>query len=155
MIKAVFLDVGGVFHLPAEERIREALRGAGFELPTNGLARAHYAGMTGHDRGGADCGWIRTVFQSTGSYRNVNCLKREGFEYMPMKTVLCSVSGGAVACITNRAGNTIRVVCSVRNDSTAVCRLKAASSAGGPLSQLLEGRKRDAAHAEHRICHVR
>ena len=54
MIKAVFLDVGGVFHLPTEERIREALRGAGFELPTNGLARAHYAGMTGHDRGAAD-----------------------------------------------------------------------------------------------------
>ena len=50
MIKAVFLDVGGVFHLPTEERMREALRGAGFELPPNVLARAHYAGMAGHDR---------------------------------------------------------------------------------------------------------
>jgi putative hydrolase of the HAD superfamily len=50
LIRAVFLDVGGVFHLPAEERVREALRGAGFELPPNVLARAHYAGMAGHDR---------------------------------------------------------------------------------------------------------
>jgi putative hydrolase of the HAD superfamily len=50
----VFLDVGGVFHLPTEERVREALRSAGFELPPNGLARAHYAGMTGHDHGSAE-----------------------------------------------------------------------------------------------------
>ena len=50
MIRAVFLDVGGVFHLPTEERMREALRGAGFELPPNVVARAHYAGMVGHDR---------------------------------------------------------------------------------------------------------
>jgi putative hydrolase of the HAD superfamily len=50
VIRAVFLDVGGVFHLPTEERMREALRGAGFELPPNVLARAHYAGMAGHDR---------------------------------------------------------------------------------------------------------
>ena len=50
MIKAVFLDVGGVLHLPTEERMREALAGAGFTLPPNVLARAHYAGMAGHDR---------------------------------------------------------------------------------------------------------
>jgi putative hydrolase of the HAD superfamily len=50
LIEAVFLDVGGVFHLPTEERMREALRTAGFELPPNALARAHYAGMAGHDR---------------------------------------------------------------------------------------------------------
>jgi len=50
MLKAVFLDVGGVFHLPAEEPMRAALRSAGFELPPNVLARAHYAGMAGHDR---------------------------------------------------------------------------------------------------------
>jgi len=54
----VFLDVGGVFHLPAEERVREALRGAGFELPADGLARAHYAGMTGHDRGTAGTEYV-------------------------------------------------------------------------------------------------
>jgi putative hydrolase of the HAD superfamily len=50
LIEAVFLDVGGVLHLPTEERMREALRTAGFELPPNVLARAHYAGMAGHDR---------------------------------------------------------------------------------------------------------
>jgi putative hydrolase of the HAD superfamily len=54
LITAVFLDVGGVFHLPTEDRMREALRGAGFELPSDVLARAHYAGMTGHDRGAPD-----------------------------------------------------------------------------------------------------
>ena len=30
--------------------MRDALRSAGFELPPNTLARAHYAGMAGHDR---------------------------------------------------------------------------------------------------------
>jgi putative hydrolase of the HAD superfamily len=50
LIEAVFLDVGGVFHLPTEERMREALHSAGFDLPPNVLARAHYAGMAGHDR---------------------------------------------------------------------------------------------------------
>jgi putative hydrolase of the HAD superfamily len=50
MLKAVFLDVGGVFHLPAEELVRAALRSVGFELPPNVLTRAHYAGMAGHDR---------------------------------------------------------------------------------------------------------
>jgi putative hydrolase of the HAD superfamily len=54
LIRAVFLDVGGVFHLPTEERMREALRAAGFELPPNAVARAHYAGMAGHDRQGGD-----------------------------------------------------------------------------------------------------
>jgi putative hydrolase of the HAD superfamily len=57
LITAVFLDVGGVFHLPTEERMREALRGAGFELPADALARAHYAGMSGHDRGSAATGY--------------------------------------------------------------------------------------------------
>jgi putative hydrolase of the HAD superfamily len=50
LIEAVFLDGGGVFHLPTEERMREALHSAGFDLPPNVLARAHYAGMAGHDR---------------------------------------------------------------------------------------------------------
>ena len=50
MLRAVFLDVGGVFHLPTEERMRAALMSVGFELPANRLARAHYAGMAGHDR---------------------------------------------------------------------------------------------------------
>jgi putative hydrolase of the HAD superfamily len=54
MIDAVFLDVGGVFHLPTEERMREALHSAGFDLPPNVLARAHYAGMAGHDREGGE-----------------------------------------------------------------------------------------------------
>lgn len=50
MIRAVFLDVGGVFHLPQEDRLREALAGVGFSLPAHSVARAHYAGMVGHDR---------------------------------------------------------------------------------------------------------
>jgi putative hydrolase of the HAD superfamily len=57
VIRAVFLDVGGVFHLPTEERMREALAAAGFDLPANALARAHYAGMAGHDRGSSDAGY--------------------------------------------------------------------------------------------------
>ena len=61
MIEAVFLDVGGVFHLPTEERMREALRRAGFELPPNVLARAHYAGMAGHDRDSQPEEYVETL----------------------------------------------------------------------------------------------
>jgi putative hydrolase of the HAD superfamily len=61
VLKAVFLDVGGVFHLPTEERMREALRGAGYELPPNVLARAHYAGMAGHDRNSRAEEYVETL----------------------------------------------------------------------------------------------
>ena len=42
----MFLDVGGVFHLPSPELIGEALRRAGVETPTDPAVfdRAHYAG---------------------------------------------------------------------------------------------------------------
>jgi putative hydrolase of the HAD superfamily len=45
-VEAVFLDVGGVFHLPAPEIIGPALRRSGLDGPLDGavLARAHYAG---------------------------------------------------------------------------------------------------------------
>lgn len=42
---AVFLDVGGVFHLPAHELILAALAGAGFEADPARLDRAHYVGI--------------------------------------------------------------------------------------------------------------
>lgn len=50
MIRAVFLDVGGIFHLPAEDRLQAALAEVGFTLPPGVVSRAHYAGMIGHDR---------------------------------------------------------------------------------------------------------
>lgn len=54
MIRAILLDVGGVFHLPTETKVREALARAGFALRGGGLARAHYAGMAGHDERDAE-----------------------------------------------------------------------------------------------------
>ena len=47
-VEAVFLDVGGVFHLPDPEIVRPALRRAGVSGPldTDVLDRAHYAGVT-------------------------------------------------------------------------------------------------------------
>ena len=45
-VEAVFLDVGGVFHLPAPEIIGPALRRSGLDGPLDDavLERAHYAG---------------------------------------------------------------------------------------------------------------
>jgi putative hydrolase of the HAD superfamily len=45
-VEAVFLDVGGVFHLPDPERVGPALRRAGLDGPidVDVLDRAHYAG---------------------------------------------------------------------------------------------------------------
>ena len=46
-VEAVFLDVGGVFHLPEPGIMREALRRAGVDGPFDDdlLDRAHYAGI--------------------------------------------------------------------------------------------------------------
>jgi putative hydrolase of the HAD superfamily len=43
-VSAVFLDVGGVFHLPDPDLILRSLRSAGFEPDESQFARAHYAG---------------------------------------------------------------------------------------------------------------
>lgn len=43
--RALFLDVGGVFHLPHEEMVREALEAAGVEPDPSRFERAHYLGI--------------------------------------------------------------------------------------------------------------
>jgi putative hydrolase of the HAD superfamily len=43
-VEAVFLDVGGVFHLPNHRLVLDALRRAGVEADAERLDRAHYAG---------------------------------------------------------------------------------------------------------------
>lgn len=44
-IEAVFLDVGGVFHLPLHERIVAALRDKQIEIAADLLDQAHYSGV--------------------------------------------------------------------------------------------------------------
>ncbi|HVW35584.1 MAG TPA: HAD family hydrolase [Acidimicrobiia bacterium] len=44
-VEAVFLDVGGVFHLPDHDMVTAALRRAGFDPDAARLDRAHYAGV--------------------------------------------------------------------------------------------------------------
>ncbi|MGH8973187.1 MAG: HAD family hydrolase [Acidimicrobiia bacterium] len=44
-VEAVFLDVGGVFHLPDHDLITEALHRAGVAVDPAVLDRAHYAGV--------------------------------------------------------------------------------------------------------------
>ncbi|MGH8991237.1 MAG: HAD family hydrolase [Acidimicrobiia bacterium] len=44
-VEAVFLDVGGVFHLPNHQMILDALRRAGVDADPDALDRAHYAGV--------------------------------------------------------------------------------------------------------------
>lgn len=44
-VEAVFLDVGGVFHLPNHHLILDALHRAGVEADPAALDRAHYAGV--------------------------------------------------------------------------------------------------------------
>src|SRR3954447_8313086 len=44
-IDAVLLDVGGVFHLPDHERLRDAMGRAGVTVDPEHLDRAHYAGV--------------------------------------------------------------------------------------------------------------
>jgi putative hydrolase of the HAD superfamily len=56
-VDAVFLDVGGVFHLPEHQLVIDAFRRAGFDVDPARLDRAHYAGTAAladwpaHDRG--------------------------------------------------------------------------------------------------------
>jgi putative hydrolase of the HAD superfamily len=60
-VEAVFLDVGGVFHLPDHRIVGEALRRAGVSPPLDPdvLDRAHYAGVAAlvHWPGGDDGIW--------------------------------------------------------------------------------------------------
>lgn len=44
-VDAVFLDVGGVFHLPDHQHMLDALRRAGVAADPSRLDRAHYAGV--------------------------------------------------------------------------------------------------------------
>lgn len=44
-VDAVFLDVGGVFHLPDHQHVLDALRRAGVAADPSRLDRAHYAGV--------------------------------------------------------------------------------------------------------------
>ena len=48
-IKAVLLDAGGVFHVPSEEGVRQALAEVGFVLPPGQVLRAHYAAVRAQD----------------------------------------------------------------------------------------------------------
>lgn len=45
IVEAVFLDVGGVFHLPDHRRVLDAFRRVGLEVDAARLDRAHYAGV--------------------------------------------------------------------------------------------------------------
>jgi putative hydrolase of the HAD superfamily len=49
-VEAVFLDVGGVLHLPDHRRILEAFRRVGVEVDPDLLDRAHYAGVAALSR---------------------------------------------------------------------------------------------------------
>jgi putative hydrolase of the HAD superfamily len=44
-VEAVFLDVGGVFHLPTHQPMLDAFRRAGVDADPDRLDRAHYAGV--------------------------------------------------------------------------------------------------------------
>ncbi|HLQ60689.1 MAG TPA: HAD-IA family hydrolase [Candidatus Acidoferrales bacterium] len=67
MIRAVFLDAGGVFHYPTEEGVRQALAEAGFELPRGALLRAHYTAMRDYDAaGGEPSAYVRGLVGSLG-----------------------------------------------------------------------------------------
>jgi putative hydrolase of the HAD superfamily len=48
-IRAVSLDVGGIFHVPSEDGVRQALAEVGFELPPDQVLRAHYAAVRAQD----------------------------------------------------------------------------------------------------------
>ena len=48
-VRAVLLDAGGVFHIPSEDGVRQALAEIGFELPPGAVLRAHYAAVRAQD----------------------------------------------------------------------------------------------------------
>jgi len=74
---------------------------------------------------------------------------------MAIKMVRCSVIGEKVACVTDVAGDTIVVMCSARDVSTAQCRFKDRKAEGGPLSRLLMRGVGAATSTRDRRCHVR
>jgi putative hydrolase of the HAD superfamily len=57
--QAVLLDVGGIFHLPDHDRIRDALARGGFSAPVIDFDRAHYAGAVAYTGDRIDTQWRR------------------------------------------------------------------------------------------------
>jgi len=71
-VEAVFLDIGGVFHLPSHALVTAALRRAGVEADEALLDRAHYAGVAALEEwpGGDDGIWTayeRAYVESLGA----------------------------------------------------------------------------------------
>jgi putative hydrolase of the HAD superfamily len=55
--QAVLLDVGGIFHLPDHQRIRDAMARGGFTADGADFDRAHYAGAIAFTGGDAGTEW--------------------------------------------------------------------------------------------------
>lgn len=62
-IEAVFLDVGGVFHVPDHDMIRAALRPAGVDADPARLDRAHFVGAAALDRWPEDVTGMWAAYQ--------------------------------------------------------------------------------------------
>ena len=57
---------------------------------------------------------------------------------MAITSVHCPVLGANVTCVTDLEGSVTHIVCAEYDEPMDVCRVKRATLAGGPLSQLLE-----------------
>jgi len=57
---------------------------------------------------------------------------------MAITSVHCKVLGTDVPCVTDLEGTVTQIVCALYDPASGRCRVKNASLAGGPLSQLLE-----------------
>lgn len=57
---------------------------------------------------------------------------------MAITSVYCPVLGANVTRVIDLEGSVMQVVCAEYDEPQGVCRVKRATLAGGPLSQLLE-----------------
>lgn len=74
---------------------------------------------------------------------------------MAMTSMRCPVLGAYVTFVTDFEGGVSNIFCPEYEAATATCRLKTASSSGGPLSQLLDRVSEDSLSSRSKACVLR
>ena len=79
-----------------------------------------------------------------------------GETQMAIRMVSCSVLGAKVPCLMELGGDTTSVMCTARDRSTGLCRMKNGPflSEGGPLSQFLASLNEPDPSLKAHTCHL-
>jgi hypothetical protein len=74
---------------------------------------------------------------------------------MAIISIYCPVVGAQISRMTDFEGVATRIICAEYETSSGSCRLKKASTTGGPLEQLLQRVSQGTLSNRSTLCHLR